>query len=186
MASISSRTSRSAESFARAAANAVETQIEQLVDALEVQFAVLMKLDPQLGEADLRLVLDRLSSLSAHSPLREFAAGAVAAATPDASAPVKEPRLQIIRGAATEESPLERLPEIETQIMDILEAEPRGMGLGDVHERLLDLGYPLTRGNLSVRLHRMVRAWRVETPARGFYALSPSAREKRDRERQAG
>jgi hypothetical protein len=157
----------------REARRAVEEDVKKLAAALATRIKLLATLDA--GEA--ARWRRRIGDLLADAPPPN-------AADPEtAENPESRRARKFAVVASQEDGAPEKIPEIETQILDILEAEPRGMGLTDIHERMLDLGYPLTKGNLSVRLHRMARAFRVETPARGFYSLSPSIREKRGRER---
>jgi hypothetical protein len=86
--------------------------------------------------------------------------------------------LNLARHAAEPAAP-ERAPEIEVNIMDILGGEATGMHIDAIQEHLEDFAQEVTKGNLSVRLHRMVKAGRLMSTARGFYALSAMERARR-------
>ena len=73
----------------------------------------------------------------------------------------------------------EKLPEIENDIMSIIDAEDGPVSLSALYERLQDIGQDIAKGTLSVRLHRMVTHGRLISPARTMYALSPAERTKR-------
>jgi hypothetical protein len=68
----------------------------------------------------------------------------------------------------------ERVPEIESEIMNIIAAEGGDVSLSLLHERLQEIGPEISKGTLSVRLHRMVTSGRLVSPSRAHYALSSS------------
>jgi hypothetical protein len=41
------------------------------------------------------------------------------------------------------------------------------------------MGFEITKGNLSVKLHRMIKSGRLVSTARGYYALSTMERARR-------
>ncbi|MDE2364867.1 MAG: hypothetical protein KGM42_19490 [Hyphomicrobiales bacterium] len=161
---------REIEEALRAEEREIETEAVRLAARLSAKLGSLIAQNPARGEQVFNdicagaLSAERLGLVEAQAPVR-----------------MRGPQVRLV----APEPLYEKIPEVEAQIMDVLEAEPRGMGLPDLHERLLEAGLSLSRGNLSVRLHRMVKAARVESPARGFYVLTPGAREKRERERRA-
>ncbi|MCI4678995.1 hypothetical protein K9U39_09070 [Rhodoblastus acidophilus] len=73
----------------------------------------------------------------------------------------------------------ERASEIEPMIVEMLESEAGGMHVDAVFEMLTEMGFEITKGNLSVKLHRMLKAGRLISTARGFYALSTMERARR-------
>ena len=73
----------------------------------------------------------------------------------------------------------DKVPEIEIDIMDILDGDSAGMHIDAIHDRLEDLSLGVTKGNLSVRLHRMMKSGRLMSTARGHYALSDAERTRR-------
>ena len=76
-------------------------------------------------------------------------------------------------------SPNDRAGEIEPMIVELLEGENGGMHVDAVFELLCEMGFEITKGNLSVKLHRMIKAGRLISTARGFYALSTMERARR-------
>jgi hypothetical protein len=73
----------------------------------------------------------------------------------------------------------DRAGEIEPMIVELLEGETGGMHVDAVFELLCEMGFEITKGNLSVKLHRMIKAGRLISTARGFYALSTMERARR-------
>ena len=129
-----------------------KADVRRALTKIEIQLSGLTKLNPS---AAMELRRDAVTFLAGAQDLR----GRNSDAT----------HLSLV-GAPAETN--ERIPEIEIAIMEILEGENAGMHLEDINARLEDLGHNASRGGLSVRLHRMVRAGRLTSPARGHYALS--------------
>jgi hypothetical protein len=73
----------------------------------------------------------------------------------------------------------ERAGEVEPMMVEILEGEVGGLHVDAIFEFLTESGFEITKGNLSVRLHRMLKAGRLVSTARGFYALSTMERARR-------
>lgn len=73
----------------------------------------------------------------------------------------------------------EKSGEIESTMIEILESEAGGMHVDAVFELLTEMGFEITKGNLSVKLHRMLKAGRLVSTARGYYALSTMERARR-------
>ncbi|MGO9391206.1 hypothetical protein [Rhodoblastus sp.] len=73
----------------------------------------------------------------------------------------------------------DRTGEIEAMIVELLEGETGGMHVDAVFELLCEMGFEITKGNLSVKLHRMIKGGRLISTARGFYALSTMERARR-------
>ncbi|MGO8740413.1 hypothetical protein [Rhodoblastus sp.] len=73
----------------------------------------------------------------------------------------------------------ERAGEIEPMIVEMLEGEAGGLHVDAIFELLTETGFEITKGNLSVKLHRMLKAGRLISTARGFYALSTMERARR-------
>ncbi len=73
----------------------------------------------------------------------------------------------------------DRSGEFEPMIVEVLEGEPGGMHVDAIFELLSEMGFDITKGNLSVKLHRMIKAGRLISTARGFYALSTMERARR-------
>ncbi len=85
-----------------------------------------------------------------------------------------EPHLSVVAARGGE-----RGGEIETTIVEIVEGEPGGMHVDAIFELLGEIGVEITKGNLSVKLHRMIKAGRLVSTARGFYGLSTMERARR-------
>ena len=73
----------------------------------------------------------------------------------------------------------DRSGEVEPMIVELLEGEAGGMHVDAVFELLCEMGFEITKGNLSVKLHRMIKSGRLVSTARGFYALSTMERARR-------
>ncbi len=73
----------------------------------------------------------------------------------------------------------ERASEVEPMIVEMLEGEAGGLHVDAIFELLTETGFEITKGNLSVKLHRMLKAGRLVSTARGFYALSTMERARR-------
>jgi hypothetical protein len=73
----------------------------------------------------------------------------------------------------------DRAGEIEAMIVELLEGETGGMHVDAIFELLCEMGFEITKGNISVKLHRMIKAGRLISTARGFYALSTMERARR-------
>jgi hypothetical protein len=73
----------------------------------------------------------------------------------------------------------DRSGEVDPAILELLDGEIGGMHVDAVFELLLEMGFEITKGNLSVKLHRMLKAGRLISTARGFYALSTMERARR-------
>ena len=73
----------------------------------------------------------------------------------------------------------DRAGEIEPMIVELLEGETGGMHVDAIFELLCEMGFEITKGNISVKLHRMIKAGRLISTARGFYALSTMERARR-------
>ncbi|MBB4197581.1 hypothetical protein CCR94_13385 [Rhodoblastus sphagnicola] len=74
--------------------------------------------------------------------------------------------------------PSDRLGELESTILEIFEDE-EGLHVDAIFELLGVLGVEITKGNLSVKLHRMIKAGRLISTARGCYGLSSMERARR-------
>lgn len=61
----------------------------------------------------------------------------------------------------------------------MIESEEQGMHLDAIHEHLKNIGQDMTKGTLSVKLHRLVKSDRLVNPHRAHYALSSNERTKR-------
>jgi hypothetical protein len=73
----------------------------------------------------------------------------------------------------------DRLGELESTLLEIVEAEESGMHVDAIFELLNEMGFEITRGNLSVKLHRMIKSGRLMSTARGCYGLSAMERARR-------
>lgn len=71
------------------------------------------------------------------------------------------------------------LGESDPMIFELLEGETGGMHVDAIHELLCEMGSEITKGNLAVKLHRLIKAGRLVSTARGFYALSSMERARR-------
>jgi hypothetical protein len=76
-------------------------------------------------------------------------------------------------------APSERVSEIEPMIVELIESEAGGLHVDALFELLSELGFEITKGNLSVKLHRMLKAGRLVSGGRGVYALSTMERARR-------
>jgi hypothetical protein len=75
--------------------------------------------------------------------------------------------------------PADRAGEIEPTIIEIVEGESGGMHVDAIFELLGEMGMEITKGNLSVKLHRMIKSGRLVSTARGFYGLSSMEQARR-------
>ena len=75
--------------------------------------------------------------------------------------------------------PADRAGDIEPTIVEIVEGEGAGMHVDAIFELLGEMGVEITKGNLSVKLHRMIKSGRLISTARGFYGLSTMERARR-------
>lgn len=100
----------------------------------------------------------------------EFLAGAGDAQTRRGG----ETHLSVVARASSDRS-----GEVEPVILEALEGEGGGMHVDSIHELLGEMGFEITKGNLSVKLHRMIKSGRLVSTARGFYGLSTMERARR-------
>lgn len=147
---------QNAEFFALAAREARE-EVRRLLARIEVNIAGVAAKDPAAGLELRRSAVEFLVA----------AGDAQVRRPPDAHLSV------VGRGAG------DRAGEIEPMIVELLEGETAGMHVDAVFELLCEMGYEITKGNLSVKLHRMIKAGRLISTARGFYALSTMERARR-------
>ncbi len=147
---------QNAEFLALAAREARE-EVRRLLARIEVNIAGVAAKDPAAGLELRRSAVEFLVA----------AGDAQARRTPDSHLSV------VGRGHA------DRSGEIEPMIVELLEGETSGMHVDAVFELLCEMGFEITKGNLSVKLHRMIKAGRLISTARGYYALSTMERARR-------
>jgi hypothetical protein len=146
---------QNAEFLALAAREARE-EVRRLLARIEVIVSGLSVKDPAAG-LDLR------------RSAVEFLAGAG-----DAQARRGDSLLSVVGRQAPDRS-----GEIEPTILEFLDGELGGLHVDAIFDLLIEMGMDITRGNLSVKLHRMLKAGRLVSTARGFYALSTMERARR-------
>jgi hypothetical protein len=152
---MSSGFEQNAEFYALAAREARE-EVRRLLSRIEIVISGLAAKDMSAG-GDLRRAAV------------EFLAGAG-----DAQTRRGETHLSVVGRAASDRS-----GEVEPVILEALEGEPGGMHVDSIHELLGEMGFDITKGNLSVKLHRMIKSGRLVSTARGFYGLSTMERARR-------
>jgi len=73
----------------------------------------------------------------------------------------------------------DRAGELESILLELVEGEEGGLHVDALFELLNEMGVETTKGNLSVKLHRMIKAGRLVSTARGCYGLSAMERARR-------
>ncbi len=144
------------------------------------QNAEFLALAAREGRDEARRLLARLeiviSGLSAKDPaagldLRRMAIEFLVSAGDD-HARRGDTHLSVVRAS-------DRGGEVEPTIVELLEGENAGLHVDAIFELLSEMGVEITKGNLSVRLHRMIKSGRLVSAGRGFYALSTMERARR-------
>jgi hypothetical protein len=148
------------------------------------QNADFLALAAREGREEARRLLARMEIVIAGLTAKDPAAGLelrrsaveflVAAGDSQARRGGGESHLSVV-GRATSD----RAGEIEPMIVELLEGETGGMHVDAIFELLCEMGFEITKGNLSVKLHRMIKAGRLISTARGFCALSTMERARR-------
>jgi hypothetical protein len=137
--------------------------------------------DAQRLLARLELLISGLAAKDANAglDLRRAAVEFLASAG-DLPALRGDGRLAVVASrAAAAERGAEKLGEPESTILEIVEGEEGGMHVDAIFELLSEMGVEITKGNLSVKLHRMIKAGRLMSTARGCYGLSSMERARR-------
>ena len=146
------------------------------------QNADFLALAAREGREEARRLLARMEIVIAGLTAKDPAAGLelrrsaveFLVAAGDSQARRGESHLSVV-GRATSD----RAGEIEPMIVELLEGETGGMHVDAIFELLCEMGFEITKGNISVKLHRMIKAGRLISTARGFYALSTMERARR-------
>jgi len=73
----------------------------------------------------------------------------------------------------------EKQGELESILLELVDGEEGGMHVDAIFELLGEMGVEMTKGNLSVKLHRMIKAGRLISTGRGCYGLSAMERARR-------
>ena len=155
---MSSNFEQNAEFMALAAREARE-EVRRLLARIEINIGGLTAKDPAAG-----------------LELRRSAVEFLAQAGDGQARRGGDPYLQVVGKPA---GGGDRSGDIEPMIVELLEGENGGMHVDAIFELLPELGFEITKGNLSVRLHRMIKAGRLISTARGCYALSTMERARR-------
>jgi hypothetical protein len=145
--------------FVALAAREAHEETRRLLARVEIVIAGLSAKDPAAG-LDLRRSVVEFLAAAGDGPSRRG-----------------EAYLSVVGRA--QERVNERAGELEAMIVELLEGEAGGMHVDAVFEVLTETGFEITKGNLSVKLHRMLKAGRLVSTARGFYALSTMERARR-------
>jgi len=146
------------------------------------QNADFLALAAREGREEARRLLARMEIVIAGLTAKDPAAGLelrrsaveFLVAAGDAQARRGESHLSVVGRASSD-----RAGEIEPMIVELLEGETGGMHVDAIFELLCEMGFEITKGNISVKLHRMIKAGRLISTARGFYALSTMERARR-------
>jgi hypothetical protein len=146
------------------------------------QNADFLALAAREGREEARRLLARMEIVIAGLTAKDPAAGLelrrsaveFLVAAGDSQARRGESHLSVVGRASSD-----RAGEIEPMIVELLEGETGGMHVDAIFELLCEMGFEITKGNLSVKLHRMIKAGRLISTARGFYALSTMERARR-------
>jgi DNA-binding transcriptional regulator PaaX len=155
---MSSGFEQNAEFFALAAREARE-EARRLLARIEVVISGLSAKDPAAG-LDLR------------RSAVEFLVSAGDAQT-EAQGRRGDSHLSVVGRAS------DRSGDVDPMIVELLEGETGGMHVDAIHELLCEMGSEITKGNLAVKLHRMIKSGRLVSTARGYYALSSMERARR-------
>jgi hypothetical protein len=150
---------QNAEFLALAAREARE-EVRRLLARIEVNISGLAVKDPAAGLELRRSAVEFLVSAGDAQAGRRIPGG--------------EAQLSVVGRQSGD-----RMGEIEPTIVELLEGEISGMHVDAIFELLCEMGYEITKGNLSVKLHRMIKSGRLISTARGFYALSTMERARR-------
>jgi hypothetical protein len=142
--------------FLAVAAREAREEARRLLARLEILIAGLSAKDPASGLDLRRSAVEFLASAG------------------DSQARRGDTHLSVVARA-----PSDRSSEMEPMLIEMLEGEPGGMHVDAIFELLTEMGFEVTKGNLSVKLHRMIKAGRLVSTARGFYALSTMERARR-------
>ncbi len=142
--------------FLALAAREARDEIRRLLARVEIVIAGLAAKDPAAG-LDLRRSVVEFLAAAGDGPTRRG-----------------DSFLSVVGRASNE-----RASEIEPMIVEMLEGEAGGLHVDSIFELLTEMGFEITKGNLSVKLHRMLKAGRLVSTARGFYALSTMERARR-------
>ena len=146
------------------------------------QNADFLALAAREGREEARRLLARMEIVIAGLTAKDPAAGLelrrsaveFLVAAGDSQARRGESHLSVVGRASSD-----RAGEIEPMIVELLEGETGGMHVDAIFELLCEMGFEITKGNISVKLHRMIKAGRLISTARGFYALSTMERARR-------
>jgi hypothetical protein len=87
--------------------------------------------------------------------------------------------LSVVTSARTSDRAPEKQGEFDAILLELVEGEEGGMHVDAIFELLTEMGVEITKGNLSVKLHRMIKAGRLISTARGCYGLSAMERARR-------
>jgi hypothetical protein len=154
--------------FLALAAREAREDAQRLLARLDILICGLAAKDANAGLDLRRAAVEFLATSGDHPALRgDGRLSVVASARADKSAD---------RSA---ERGSEKLGEPEALILEIVEGEDGGMHVDAIFELLGELGLEITKGNLSVKLHRMIKSGRLMSTARGCYGLSSMERARR-------
>jgi hypothetical protein len=135
--------------------------------------------DAQRLLARLEILIAGLSAKDANAGLElRRAAVEFLVAAGDPPAIRGEGRLSVV-AARQPDRASDKLGELESTILEIVEGEDAGLHVDAVFEMLTEMGAEMTKGNLSVKLHRMIKSGRLVSTGRGFYGLSAMERARR-------
>lgn len=87
--------------------------------------------------------------------------------------------LAVVASARPADRASEKHGELKSMLLELVEGEEGGMHVDAIFELLAEMGVEMTKGNLSVKLHRMIKAGRLISTARGCYGLSAMERARR-------
>jgi hypothetical protein len=139
------------------AAREARDEVQRLLARLEIVIAGLGAKDPAAGLDLRRGAVEFLVASGDHPAVRG------------------EGRLSVVTSARG----ADKAGELESTILEIIEDEESGMHVDAIFELLNEMGMEITKGNLSVKLHRMIKSGRLISTARGSYGLSTMERARR-------
>jgi hypothetical protein len=151
------------------AVRAFEQELLQKADMLALSLKGLNAAAPERAAE----LLDDISARLERAIAGGAAAGVTAVPGADDRAEPRRPTPVVVaaRGGGADD--------IEDFILDILAENPAGLSVQDLVNNLDEAQLEIRRKTLVVRLHRMVHAGRLSSPAHGYYSLSEAERSRR-------
>ncbi|MCW2285452.1 hypothetical protein M2323_003405 [Rhodoblastus acidophilus] len=144
--------------FIALAGREAREEAQRLLARLEILIAGLAAKDAQAG-LELRRAAVEFLVASGDQPLRSG--------------------LSVVASARPADRTSDKHGELESFLLELVEGEEAGLHVDSLFELLTEMGVEVTKGNLSVKLHRMIKAGRLVSTGRGCYGLSAMERARR-------